>query len=149
MKTTVGILGRKGQGSVEYLMTYGWVILVVMLVGIVLWRFGVFSPAQGTMGFSGFGAVKPIDHVSPKSGNLNVVFMNGAGAMINMNVSVGDIKVIVGWINTNDDVMVSFSGLSGVCDPGMNSYNVNMNATYYNSISGLKHTDSGRVWGPC
>ena len=36
-------LKNKGQGAMEYLMTYGWAILVVMIVGVVLWQLGVFG----------------------------------------------------------------------------------------------------------
>jgi hypothetical protein len=31
----------KGQGAMDYMMTYGWAILVVLIVGIVLWQLGV------------------------------------------------------------------------------------------------------------
>jgi len=33
----------KGHGAIEYLVTYGWVILVVIIIGIVLWHLGVFG----------------------------------------------------------------------------------------------------------
>jgi len=33
----------KDQSAIEYLVTYGWVILVVIIIGIVLWHLGVFG----------------------------------------------------------------------------------------------------------
>ena len=36
-------IGYKGQGMMEYLITYGWAIMVVMIVGVVLWQLGVFG----------------------------------------------------------------------------------------------------------
>lgn len=33
----------KGQSIGEYLVTYGWTILVVIIMGIVLWHLGVFG----------------------------------------------------------------------------------------------------------
>jgi hypothetical protein len=45
----------------EYLMTYGWAILVIMVVGVAMWQLGIFSlggasPATST----GFESLKPL-----------------------------------------------------------------------------------------
>jgi len=46
----------------EYLMTYGWAILVVMIVGVVLWYLGVFSGGPGDVNTaSGFAKIKPLE----------------------------------------------------------------------------------------
>jgi hypothetical protein len=37
---------RKGQSAMEYLMTYGWAILIVVIVAIALTALGVFTPSQ-------------------------------------------------------------------------------------------------------
>lgn len=51
---------RRGQGGMEYLMSYGWAIAVVAIVGIGLWKMGVINlgitPPTGT----GFSQVQPI-----------------------------------------------------------------------------------------
>ncbi|MCX6694680.1 MAG: hypothetical protein NTU61_00070 [Candidatus Altiarchaeota archaeon] len=52
---------KKGQSAMEYLMTYGWAIMVVMVAGIALWRLGVLnigSTAPPTA--TGFTTIKPI-----------------------------------------------------------------------------------------
>jgi len=52
-------MNKKGQGAMEYLMTYGWAILVVLIVGIVLWQLGIFSGLGGGAGTStGFASGK-------------------------------------------------------------------------------------------
>jgi len=33
----------KGQATMEYLMTYGWAILIIIVVIGVLWKMGVFD----------------------------------------------------------------------------------------------------------
>jgi len=38
---------RKGQSAMEYLMTYGWAILVIAIVLAALFELGVFSSANG------------------------------------------------------------------------------------------------------
>jgi len=39
---------NKGQGAMEILLTYGWAILVVIIVGVVLWQMGIFNPGEYT-----------------------------------------------------------------------------------------------------
>jgi len=31
------------QRAIEYLATYGWAVLVVIIVGVVLWQMGIFE----------------------------------------------------------------------------------------------------------
>ena len=40
------MLMKKAQGAMEFLMTYGWAILVVLLVIASLAYFGVLNPAR-------------------------------------------------------------------------------------------------------
>ena len=40
-------MNRKGE-AMEYLMTYGWVILVVMIVSVVMFQLGVFSDSSSS-----------------------------------------------------------------------------------------------------
>jgi hypothetical protein len=44
----------KGQTAVEYLMTYGWAILIILIVAGVLAYYGIFSPS-GFLGPSAKG----------------------------------------------------------------------------------------------
>lgn len=48
---------RKGQGALEYLMTYGWALLVIVVVGAALYSMGILNPSsyQGTEGCRTFG----------------------------------------------------------------------------------------------
>ena len=45
----IGIGNRKGQAALEYLMTYGWAILAVVVVLAVLWYLGIFTPKAPEM----------------------------------------------------------------------------------------------------
>ncbi|MCW6160479.1 MAG: hypothetical protein LVQ95_05350 [Candidatus Micrarchaeales archaeon] len=36
---------RKGQSAIEYLMTYGWAIIIIVIVLAVLYLFNVFNPS--------------------------------------------------------------------------------------------------------
>lgn len=37
---------RKGQTALEYLITYGWAILIILVVLAVLWYYDVFNPSK-------------------------------------------------------------------------------------------------------
>ena len=78
------MMKRKGQGAMEYLMTYGWAILVVMIVGVVLWQLGIFGGGPGAVNTArGFGKVKVFDpSIKYSSGTLGFTIMNGAGTAI-------------------------------------------------------------------
>ena len=49
---------KKAQAALEYLLTYGWAILIVIIVGASLYALGIFSPGAWTgrrdTGFSTF-----------------------------------------------------------------------------------------------
>ncbi len=50
---------KKAQGATEYLSTYGWAVLIVVISGIVLSESGVLK-SQASVSSSGFGGVKPL-----------------------------------------------------------------------------------------
>lgn len=35
---------KKGQSALEYLVTYGWAILAIVIVAALLWALGIFNP---------------------------------------------------------------------------------------------------------
>lgn len=79
---------RKGQTAIEYLMTYGWAILIILVVGGVLYYYGVFSPTtlvgKQKTGFS--GGVDVVDYVINSNGanadTISVLLENRAGVQI-------------------------------------------------------------------
>lgn len=63
----------KGQTAVEYLMTYGWAILIILIVAGVLAYYGIFQP-QGFLGPTarGFGQVQVLNPWSLTTGGTGV-----------------------------------------------------------------------------
>lgn len=67
-------------------MTYGWAILVVMVVGIAMWQLGIFNMGSATLTTTGFAKIKPqlagsgISH----TGQPQMIFTNGIGTPIIM-----------------------------------------------------------------
>ena len=77
---------RKGQGAMEYLMTYGWAILVVMIVGIAMWQLGIFNMGGTTVTSTGFAKIKPqlAGTGLTADGQFIGVFTNGVGTRIDI-----------------------------------------------------------------
>ncbi len=79
-------MNRKGQAATEFLMTYGWAILIVIVVGGILAYYGVFSPGK-LMGTSKVG-FSQVDVAQPWSlnaaGALSLKVVNKVGQDINI-----------------------------------------------------------------
>jgi hypothetical protein len=78
----------------EYLMSYGWAILVVMVVGVAMWQLGIFNMHSVPTTASGFQAIQPIVATCAKDTDIWVPgqqdrgftcqFFNNAGTDINL-----------------------------------------------------------------
>ncbi len=147
---------RKAQGSMEYLMTYGWAILVILVIGVAMWQMGLFSPAATVVtNFSGFSPLKPIEQYcvvgTGASDTVTVVMNNAAGRTIrNLTISVFDNEP------TACDSLIAMTGKKFRCfqtnidcgaDKPGERYDVDLSIGY-DSLSGERRASSGTVWGP-
>ena len=77
-------LDRKTQSALEYLMTYGWAILIIVIVAAVLYSLGIFSPSSsiGTTvtGFSGFQTTA----TCAPNGTMVIQLVNELGYAVNI-----------------------------------------------------------------
>jgi hypothetical protein len=87
----------KGQTAIEYLMTYGWAILIILIVAGVLAYYGIFAPA-GFLGPTarGFGQVQVLNPWSlATTSYLTLNVENRVGGTINitqLNVTIDNIN---------------------------------------------------------
>ncbi len=69
----------KGQSALEYMMTYGWAILIIVIVAVILYSMGIFNPrasvTAASSGFSPFAASAAV--CSSSSSKLTVAFTVG------------------------------------------------------------------------
>jgi len=92
----IEIGNKKGQAALEYLMTYGWAILAVVVVLAVLWYLGIFTPKAPEMCVfdSPFSCVDGIAYVNSSTLKFSVgvqsVFVNTA-SIINVTLNGKDI----------------------------------------------------------
>jgi hypothetical protein len=68
----------KGQSALEYMMTYGWAILIIVIVAVILYSMGIFNPrASVTASSSGFSPFAVSAAVCGSNGVLSVAFTTG------------------------------------------------------------------------
>jgi len=84
---------KKAQAAMEFLMTYGWAILVVLLAIAALAYFGVLNPGKYlpsscTFNQPGLSCVE--FKVDSTTNNVTLVIQNGMGQNLNsLNISIG------------------------------------------------------------
>jgi hypothetical protein len=78
---------RKAQTALEYLVTYGWAILAIVIIAAVLWYFGVFNPSKwtGAKQCGGYASFTCLDYTNTGS-SATIVFGNAVGRQLAMNL---------------------------------------------------------------
>ena len=125
---------QKGQVSLEYLMTYGIAIAIVVIAVAALYSMGVFTPTAGTVAcspcFSYFG------YVDYSAGTL--VLNNGAYDIVSVSCSsdAGPCSV-PSTISANEEFQVT----------GINTTpsTVKVTITYTRTLGGLTHNDTATI----
>ena len=101
---------RKGQGAMEYLMTYGWALLVIVIVGAALFALGVLNPATYQQRrCNGFQYITYIDQAAATDGftlhgrngvnDMNITSFSVDGSVANTDTA--NITMTVGGISYN------------------------------------------------
>lgn len=162
---------NKGQGAMEYLMTYGWAILVVMIVGVVLWQLGIFNPPTTTV-VKGWVVLQPLSpSISYKSvdQSFTASFNNAVGTSIRVtDVNITEVLSKTGGTNcasvTVDGQPVSEGApktvaagsafrvdatCSGAGRQRGDPYEMTITITYTSVIGGIvtPHTEVGTIRG--
>ena len=143
----------KSQSALEYLMTYGWAILVIVIVAAVLYSLGIFSPSSSLSttitGFSNLGTV-------------NAVCLGGTSFTISMGDSIGypinitqiNLTSSSGKTTYSPNILIQPNSIqtvtvpSSLCSPGAR-YSVSAVISYLESGQILPgpYTSTGTVTG--
>lgn len=150
------MFGRKGQSALEYLMTYGWAILIIIIVGGVLYYYGVFSPGK-LVGESKVGFSKiQVDTwtVDAAGDDLLLILENRAGKEINItNFDIGGVDTDVtswttDWQMAAGDRSVNFVSVDTPAIDTGESYKWDIIITYYiTDYPGTSFSSSGSLAG--
>ena len=74
------MINKKGQAAMEFLMTYGWALLVVLIAIGALASFGVLNPGQFLPETCTVApGISCIDFSASDTGGLTVMMQNGMG----------------------------------------------------------------------
>ena len=150
---------KKAQSALEYLLTYGWAILIVIIVGASLYALGVFNPGTFTgKRVTGFTQFQVVDHKLDTNEDMTFMIGNRLGKTVTVtNVSFeykkdfcfNDSLGIGGFTlgpNTELTVMTDCGTEWG--DLSLrSSYSIIVDITFDDPESELSHTDSGTLFG--
>ena len=128
---------HKSQSALEYMMTYGWAILVIVIVAAVLYSLGIFSPSSSLSttitGFSNLGSVTA--ECLPNAGMV-IQFGNSIGTTINvtyLNYTVNNKEYSISPNSANSFISPGSVGafvLPYVCSSAGSVYSSNVIVTY-------------------
>jgi len=138
---------KKAQAAMEFIMTYGWAILVVLVAIAALAYFGVLSPSKflpETCTFPpGLGCID----FKATTGTLVLVLQNGLGQDITLD-SIADVAGIC-TLASPGDLNNGASGTYTVtaCTHGSvgSKIKTEVKVTYTVKDTGLQHTKTGDV----
>jgi uncharacterized protein (UPF0333 family) len=135
---------RKGQAAMEFLMTYGWAILVVLVAIGALAYFGVLSPDKFLPNRCTLpSGIACIDHKASTTG-VTVILQNGLGYdLTDVNVTVANCGSVV-------NVGTMTNGAQGTAAPTCTltsgaKFNNDITVAYTNSDTGLSHSLTGTI----
>lgn len=141
-------MNRKGQTAMEYLMTYGWAIIIVVIVGVMLWRLGVFTPQVGktSTGFDEFSVGTNFKITS--GGTATIVLQNmdkqSRAVTVNNATAGGQACTGVGSVSAGTSLILNCAGLAGGAT-GTAYTGVDIVIGY--TVGGMDYTETGKISG--
>jgi hypothetical protein len=153
---------KKAQAAMEYLMTYGWAIIIVIIVAAALYAMGLFSPgAQSTA--TGFQTIGPPAigawELLPTTGAFTVKMANNAPFAINVtslsvmtgggtsctNINLNGAAVTAGGVWLGMGSPFNITATCGTPSSG-SVYGIDVQLSGLNE-QGMSFSDKGRVSG--
>ncbi len=118
---------KKGQSAMEYLMTYGWAILIVIIAGGVIWYYASQGTTAGGAVKGGFSnidvdspwSVNPAGTLSMKAINkvgkdvtIDAIYVNGVSKTIAPTTVTVSSGATSAWIDVTSAATAGSSGSS-------------------------------------
>ncbi|MFH1834686.1 MAG: hypothetical protein ABH851_00690 [Methanobacteriota archaeon] len=152
MKPVNGNSSCRGQAAIEFILTYAWVILIVVVVLVLVWQLGLFQLGGNIEpGYMGFWGVVPSDFRLSESGDLNISFANYIGANVTIEsiaANHSDVDILVSpsvVVEPGEHEVVDISGFNA--GNGGGRFEILLSVDYTDSRTGNLHKSSGRIWG--
>ena len=141
---------KKAQAAMEFLMTYGWTILIVLLVVAALVYFDVLNPAKflpNTCSLQGFNCE---DFAATTSG-ISLYLINNIGDDLNITaVVIGEYSNTTSrYVRIGDPVSIVLTYQGTVGDGGElaagDRLKESIKINYTTKTSGISHTNVGDI----
>jgi hypothetical protein len=159
---------NRGQVALEFLLTYGWAVLILSVVALLLWQMGLFNiTGKVAPGTSGFWGVAPYeDFAYTKGKTLRIPISNRIGA----NITIRGINVtfqgMTAYPEPSGDIATHMDGSAEIM-PGDtkvwtspataktffpdltagSNFNAFVTLSYNDSRTGETYLSSGWIWG--
>lgn len=143
----------KAQAALDFLMTYGWAILLVAIVAAAIVSLGILDTGSfiGSRTF-GFSQVQPTAWRLEPSGALTIKLKNNAGTDINIT------SIMAQYENANVTYATPVSVANGAESPIITvgslpsqqsggSFSIKLAINYTDTESGFPYTDTGTISG--
>lgn len=146
---------RRGQTAMEYLMTYGWALLIIAIVIVALWAMGVFKLGAPT-GATGFQSFRIVGFdVNAVTDDLRLTIGNMTGKRITLSsitVSMGGTECGSATPGTSlspgATTEVTISVVNCGCEVG-DTFSFGLTITWTDPETGYVYTDRGTISGVC
>ena len=74
---------KRSQSALEYMMTYGWAILIIVIVAVILYSMGIFNPSSSiSTTITGFSSTPVSSAIFTDNGGLSLSVQNSVGYQI-------------------------------------------------------------------
>jgi hypothetical protein len=149
------VMKVKGQSALEYLITYGWALVAISVIIMLLFYLGIFSPASWipagneAVGLSVFGIT---DFAVKADGTMTLYLVNNAQASVNLT----DIKIKDSSLVSPDPTLprvmtpganLTITGISTIIGASGDAFYSNKIEFNYSIVGGARHLDSGILRG--
>lgn len=153
---------KKAQGAMEFLLSYGWAILVIISILASMWYLGIFETHQSSViTASGFSKIKPLEPSITLTTDCNFsgIFVNGFGSVVNIsNIEIFHLGDGIacqnkisgeGIFNAGDTILVRQNSCCSRSHVIGESYALRFRVNYTGAIAGVRieKVEQGHIYG--
>lgn len=154
-------LGHKSQSALEYMMIYGWAILIIVVIAVALYSMGIFNPSSNvTVTVTGFSDLGSVAAQCTANGILRISLGDSTGYPINItsitakDYSTGQESTFKPNSTVDSNPIIDVGGnyifsILNVCPPSGSHYSISttVNYTELGQLLPGPYQSAGTVYG--